>query len=105
MISRNWVKTSAFSWRSPSSSQSSARRWNLPLCRGRVVARADQLGRVIADLFELHELGQDEPSALDAVGLLEPLGQIAHGLFIEGGLLAAQRAEGRHLRPFRAGRR
>ena len=35
VISRNCVKTSAFSCRSASSSQSSARRWNLPLCSGR----------------------------------------------------------------------
>ena len=56
-----------------------------------------QLVRVVADLLELHELGQDEPSALYAVGFLKFLGQVAYGLFIEGGLLPAQRAEGRHL--------
>ncbi len=55
------------------------------------------LVRVVADLLELHELGQDEPPALHAVGFLEFLGQLAYGLLIEGGLLPAQRAEGRHL--------
>ena len=64
---------------------------------GRVVAGADQLGRMVADLLELHELGEDEPAPLDAVGFLELLGQIAYGLLIEGGLLPAQSAEGRHL--------
>ncbi len=52
---------------------------------------------MVADLLELHELGQDDPSALHAVGILELLFQIAYGLLIEGGLLAAQRAKGRHL--------
>ena len=64
---------------------------------GRVIAGADKLGWVVADLLELHELGQYEPAPLDAVGLFQLFGQVAYGLLIEGGLFPAQRAEGRHL--------
>ena len=61
MISRNWVKISTFSWRSASSSQSAAQALKLAAVFRRVVARAGQLVRVVADLLELHELGEDEP--------------------------------------------
>src|SRR5271157_3141395 len=64
---------------------------------GRVIAAADELCWMVADLFELHELGEYEPAPLDAVGLFQLPGQIAYRLFIEGGLLPAQRAKGRHL--------
>src|SRR5271157_4513982 len=67
---------------------------------GGVIAAANDLGWMVADLFEPHELGEYKPAPLDAVGLFQLLGQVAHGLLIEGGLLTAQGAEGRHLALF-----
>ena len=64
---------------------------------GRVIAAADELGWMVADLLEPHELGEYEPAPLDAVGLFQLLGQIAYSLLIEGRLLPAQGAKGRHL--------
>ena len=52
---------------------------------------------MVADLLEPHELGQHDAPPLDAVDRFELLGQVAHRLLVEGRLLAAQVAVGRHL--------
>ena len=69
----------------------------LAALRRRKVARADQMVRMVADLLELHELGQDDSPAFDAVGIFKFLFKIAHGLLVKGSLFAAQRTKGRHL--------
>jgi hypothetical protein len=53
---------------------------------------AQPLARVIADLFEPHEEGEDQSASLDATGIAQFLGQVVHAFLIEGGLLAAQAA-------------
>ena len=57
-ISRNCVKTSAFSCRSASSSHSSAQALELAAVLRVVVAVAEPLRRVVADLLEAHQVGQ-----------------------------------------------
>ena len=52
---------------------------------------------MIAELLELHELGQYQSSAFHAVDIFESQSEVAHGLFVEGGLLAAQITKDRHL--------
>ena len=97
VISRNCVNTRAFSWRCAQFLADRGQALEFAAMFGRVIAGTKELGGVVADLFELHELGQDKPSPLDAVGGLELLGEIANGLFVEGRLVPAQGTEGGHL--------
>ena len=55
---------------------------------------AQPLRGMIADLLEAHQEGEDEPLAPDSRGTCDPLAQLPHRLLVEGGLLAAQGAEG-----------
>ena len=71
----------------------------------RVVARATKLGRMIADLLELHELGQDEPSAFHAVGLLQASRPDRVRPFHRGRPARGSACRRPTSRPFRAGRR
>ena len=70
VISRNCVKTSAFSCREAISSQISASRANLPLSSGAIAAVAQQLAGVVAELLEPHQIGQHQAAPLHAVDAL-----------------------------------
>src|SRR5215467_11675635 len=48
---------------------------------------------MIANLLKPHEEGEDPALSLDAVGIMQPIRKIAHGLLVKRGLLAAERAE------------
>src|SRR5437868_3308766 len=49
---------------------------------------------MIADLFEPHERGEDDPAALHADGALRSVSQLLHRLLIEGELLRARVLDG-----------
>ena len=94
VTSRNWVKTSAFSCLAAITSHELAQARPLAAVVLGPGAVAQPLRRVVADLLEAHEEGEHQPLALDALGVLELLGQLLDGLLVERGLLAAELAEG-----------
>ncbi len=49
-----------------------------------------ELGRMVADLFESGEHAEDEPFALDAFALFEFLHDVSDYCFVQAGLLLAQ---------------
>ena len=52
---------------------------------------------MVAHLLELHHRGEDQPTALDALGLVDPGQHVVDDRLIEAGLLAGQVAELLHL--------
>ena len=60
-------------------------------------AVAEPLRGMVADLLEPHQEGEHDAPALDAVGVVELVGEVVHRLLVERRLLAAQRAERLHL--------
>ena len=91
------MKTSTFSCRAAISSAMLAQARELAAVLLRPGAVAEPLRGMVADLLQAHEQGEHDAPALDAVGVLELLGELVDRLLVERGLLAAQRAEGLHL--------
>ena len=61
---------------------------------GRVSTIPSELRGVIANLFQPHQVRQDDPAPLDAVNLVDLLGQFFDRLLIQSSLLFAQSAKG-----------
>ena len=90
-ISRNWVKTSTFSCRAAISSAELAPGARTCRCRvGGVVAVAEPLRGVVADLLEPHQRRQDQPAPLRSRRRLPAASaQLVDGLLVERRLLLA----------------
>ncbi len=96
-ISVNWVKMSA---RSPMTSdllQHLGEPLQLAGASGDGRAVAEELRRVVAHLLQLHQRGQHQPLALDAVRAFQRRFRLFGHRQVEGGLLLGQRAIDRHL--------
>ena len=76
-------------------SPSSPSRVSLPLVGGRVAPVAEPLGRVVADLLEARQKGQDHAASLDAVDRLDGRLHRFDRLCVQGSLAFAQQAGGR----------
>ncbi len=61
---------------------------------GDVVPGTNPLGRMVADLLEAHEKGQDRAAPLNAVQAVQVPPELLDRLLIEHGLFAGERAEG-----------
>ena len=94
VISRNWVKTSIFSWREETSSPISARRANFPLSFAAYVPIAQELAGMVANLLEPHQIREHQAPAFDACFLLERFFQLGDEFCIEGRLRFGQAAVG-----------
>src|SRR5207249_3265725 len=52
------------------------------------------LGRMIANLFQPHQRGEDDAAPLNTIDLFELFGEIVNGLLVERSLCTAQGTEG-----------
>ena len=97
MISRNWVNTSAFLLALGDLLRQFAQAGELAAALRRVAAVAQPLRGMIADLLEPHDERQHEALPLDAVRVVQRLGQFGDRLLVERRLRFGQRTPGAHL--------